>query len=76
MEDVLLFFGLLMLAFSMILFVRNRIVYDARMRRMKYVFSSAPEWKTRIKQFDSLSYERMLFDLRKWTYKQFYGDDE
>lgn len=29
-----------------------------------------------LRQLQSVSYDAMLYDLRKWTYNQFYGAEE
>lgn len=62
--------------------VRNHIVFAVRCRRLHEIktacdlqlanhgiFAMADKW---YEEFERVSYDAMVFDLRRWTYKQFY----
>lgn len=70
-------------AVAAILLVRNELVYTFRLRRIAVCGEAAikainegKEWRQYWRSFDALTYDSMLFDFRKWTYNQFYGDIE
>lgn len=66
-----------------VMMIRIRLVHDARMRRldevhaevMRLINARSPDWRKPWRVFDEgPSYDRMLFDLTRWTYKQFYPE--
>lgn len=68
---------------EILLFIRNELVYTFRQRRLDWcdeasrkAIGERKEWRQYYRSFDALTYESMLFDFRKWTYNQFYGDIE
>lgn len=63
-------------ALGVLMLVRNELVHSIRHRRIDYVFRADPKYHERLRQFQRMSYVSMLYDLRKWTYTQFYGADE
>ena len=74
-----------------LLLVRNHLVFSIRRRRLNKIHETnlksidrlseaqlrdAPDLiEKRYADMESLSYEAMLFDLRRWTYKQFYPEE-
>lgn len=58
---------LLCMAFCGIMLIRNKIVYNARMKALNVSLEAYNKGNT---------YNYMLWDFRKWTYKQFYKDKE
>lgn len=59
------------------LLVRGKLVGDYRLKLLNKMYDP---YKTCIergllyKMYHATSYDKMLFDFRKWTFKQFYGD--
>lgn len=72
----LLWVGAAIVALCVLMLIRNELVYRIRCRRIDWAFQVAPKYHERVRQFQSVSYEAMLYDLRKWTYNQFYGAEE
>ncbi len=71
-----------LLALAAFILLRNQLTSNWR-RRLVWVSSEADkriarrqEWRDLYDEFAGLSYERMMFDCRKWTYKSWYGDKE
>lgn len=55
----------------LLFFIRNEIVYRVRVRAIDVIFDH-PDWMERRKILLNPSYNAMLFDLTRWTFKQFY----
>jgi hypothetical protein len=53
--------------------IRNEVVFNARGKAIQYIFKQ-DEWKALQNRLDSPSYSAMLFQIHKWTYKQFYPE--
>jgi len=57
----------------LILLLRAKAIEEIKKRSYKDIENKVP-WERNWDFFESLSYFKMLFQLHKWTYKQFYGD--
>lgn len=71
MSNLTLILCVFMLVICVLILVRNEIAYNFHMMAIDlnfYAYRAGP------------SYEQIMFDLRKWTFKQFYpqlsGDDK
>lgn len=72
------------MALSCVLGVRNHLVFKYRMRRLDEIHTFClrsiafdqidcmPEIDRRYDEIDNPSYNMMVFDITKWTYRQFY----
>ena len=86
--SALLFIALLVIVFSIIILIRNEIVYKAKLKSiavakdkaLKLIRETEPPWDT-----DSIwaeweafgpSYNGMMLNLFKWKYEHFYPDWE
>lgn len=75
-------FSMTMLVLAAIGMVRNHIVYGIRTRRLFEIKALADKgvaddaaYKNVVRwyeDFDKFTYNAMVFDLTRWTYKQFY----
>lgn len=84
MKEIVIFF-IMTEVFLFMMMIRNAIVYRNRNRALEYTSKMVEKsirdgnhnWR---KHYDKLhnydSYEKMLFSLTKWTYKDFYPDLE
>jgi len=55
--------------------VRNNLVFTIRVRRLTEIIDLPQrDWVLAYNDFESLKYNSMMLDLRKWTYNQFYPD--
>ena len=78
--NIFMTFGFLCL----ILAIRNSIIFKIRQKHISEISEKTKQyieqnknydnWRKYYDKFDELSYERMLFDLTKWNYVQFYGN--
>ena len=63
-------------AFAIFLFIRNEIVYCARIKAMALLFSPSVPEPQRWKNFDRFhtygNYIQQILDIRKWSFAQFY----
>ena len=64
-----------------IMFYRNTLIYKIRTKELFIAKRKGDElidqdknWKIAYAKYDSMSYNRMMFMLHKWTHKQFYND--
>jgi len=48
--------------------IRNSLVLKARLKQIDIIHKSGGDYR----DFDRLSYEKMLFSFSKWTHSQFY----
>jgi hypothetical protein len=67
----LLFAGLGLCA---LMLVRNELTFRVRMRAIDLISEIRPHeaWQTAHQKYLSVSYESMMYDLSRWTFKQFY----
>ena len=79
--DILLLICFLGFFFSAILLIRNQMVYKAQLKAIEITSRKAQaainnwdfNWQRFYKEMESFgSYDRMLFDLTKWRYADFY----
>lgn len=66
------------LCISGLMLVRNSLVFNCRERARKIIFAGV-EWEAESKKYldnpnYSSSYNRMVLDLRKWTFAQFFPE--
>jgi hypothetical protein len=55
--------------------IRNRVVFAARMMAHKIVFAKDGDWQARCKLYDAApSYGRMMFQITKWKMKHFFPE--
>lgn len=66
---------------SIIMLIRNQIVYKIQMKALKETTTLAKKaiaegknWKRYYDYHDRTTYNQCMFDLTKWTYKQFRDD--
>lgn len=72
-----------LLAICVVLLIRNQLVYRYSIRKIRQVYVYNENKINTGAYNECLNYEEesgdymhMLFDFRKWTYNQFYGDIE
>lgn len=53
---------------GLIILLRNELVYRYRVRYIRSNLS--------VDKVNEISYDKMMFDLRKWTYNQFFGESK
>ncbi len=71
MTILLAIFGVVLAVCALIL-IRNEMVYKYNARAIDYIFSQ-PNWGELREKYDPAgNYNRNMFDLRKWTYKQMF----
>lgn len=65
-----------LLALCALMLVRNELTFRVRMRAIDLIHEIEPHeaWRTAHQKFMSVTYESMMYDLRKWTFKQFYPE--
>lgn len=63
----------LVITMGLLLFyaIRNSIVYNARCKAIDYIYARK-NWQQERQVLDTVSYERMMWQISKWTFKQFY----
>ena len=79
MVNILLDVSCFAVFFCVVMLIRNNLVYKIRRRKLAEVSEKAKSlidtdgnWRQPYSDFDSLSYDKMLWQLHKWTYKSFY----
>ena len=78
--------SLCVMFFSIIIFIRNHLVYKYRMKALQITSEKAKktiesneniDWIRFYDEYDAYgSYNSMLFDFRKWQFKDFYSGIE
>jgi hypothetical protein len=72
------------IAISIFMLLRNKLVFKAQMRRIEEISAASKRdiarheygrLDQRWADFRATTYDAMLFDLRRWTYRQFYPED-
>lgn len=58
---------------SLLIAIRALLVLKHQLKAIDYVYSKK-NWKLMQKRLHSRGFMTMIFDLRKWTYKQFYPE--
>lgn len=51
--------------------IRNSVVYNIQCKAIDYIYAQQ-NWQQERKVLDTVSYERMIWQINKWTFKQFY----
>jgi hypothetical protein len=83
MTTAIVILWLLLVVLVPVMLIRNRIVHRARTRRIDEISEACKQdisrgcldcWKRRYDELDSQSYDAMLYDFRRWTYRQFYPE--
>ena len=80
--DIFLYLGLFVMAMMVIFRFRNRLVHEYRMKAIKETSKKAKaaikndgDWEKYYIKLDNYdTYNKMVLDIRKWTYRQFYPD--
>lgn len=65
--------GIILVIFTVLSIYRIDLVYRRRLELIAWVFS-VRRWPTREHYLTDVSYEKMIFQLNKWTFKQFYPE--
>lgn len=69
-------FCIVMMAIGLLL-LRNELIYIYRKRVIDWVYGPHPdmnEWKRRRTILERQNYDQMMWDWRKWTFKQFFPE--
>lgn len=85
MEAIVMLSPILVVLLGVLLLFRNQLVYRARMKRLDAIKHRAYQliserldrsWELLYADFHAgPSYLAMVFDLRKWAYRDFYSED-
>lgn len=51
--------------------IRNSVVYNVRCKAIYHIYAKN-NWRQERQALDNVSYERMMWQINKWTFKQFY----
>jgi len=56
---------------TVVMAIRNQIVYKVRTKAADYVFSQ-DNWKQLMEKLDEKTYNQQMWDLKKWKFEHFY----
>ncbi len=79
-QTIALYFLISGIIFLAIMIFRNNLVYNARTRALdvssekakKTIGNQDYDWMRFYRVLDNLSYNKMFWDFRKWSYESFY----
>lgn len=54
-----------------VMLIRNQIVFKVRTKAADYVFSQ-DNWKQLMEKLDNPTYDKQIWDWRKWKFEHFY----
>ena len=70
---VMVFLYTMFLRVILVTIIRSRARDIVTMNSVSALENHTP-WLDEWKSYDNISYDRMMWSLHKWTFKQFYGD--
>lgn len=71
--EIVLALGAVVVVLCFFMLIRNEIVFNVQGKAIAYIFKQ-DNWQELQYMYDSVSYDKMLWQFNKWTYKQFYPD--
>lgn len=71
-----LIFLIILICITIAFLIRINVVHRARMKELDFICRRKSYWLfiKQLQAFDATNRNKQIFDLRKWTHKQFFGE--